>query len=348
MTDIVSNPNAVNGHNSFKASRTNGFGRGLGRGRGRGDRGGHASTRRSRADFSHIGPNNDQTMTTVVVEQIPEANFSEPSVRDFFSGFGNIKEITMQAYKHLALVKFEDYAGARRAYDSPKVIFNNRFVKVYWYKPEGADSSSPIPKIEGTKAGDHFYDKAKYEQDALAAQKKLEEKKVLLRETEAKRQALEKQREELAQRQAEEKRKLQERLAAKGVKEDEDTDMKPRTDGSENDNVSAQTKALRAQVAALEAEAKSLGLDHALSEDPRASRGRGRGRGRGSYRGWEAFSGRGFRGRGSFRGGRGGGAYNLDNRTKKVGVSGIEFTNSVDEALRQYLLVSPPIQSQTL
>ena len=37
--------------------------------------------------------------------------------------------------------------------------------------------------------------------------------------------------------------------------------------------------------------------------------------------------------------GRGGGKYNLDNRTKKVAITG-DLSGDKDEALRQYLLVS--------
>lgn len=59
--------------------------------------------------------------------------------------------------------------------------------------------------------------------------------------------------------------------------------------------------------------------------------------------GWEGFAGRepghdSSRGRGAFRG-RGGGKYNLDNRTKKVAVTG-DLSGEKDEALRQWLLVS--------
>lgn len=333
-------------------------------------KGGFAQNRRNRAEFSHSGPNHDPSITTIVVEQIPEERFDETSVREFFASFGKIEDVTMQAYKRLALVKYEDYTSARKAYDSPRVIFDNRFVKVYWYKPESTSTSaangvatkqSPSSKI----ADEPAFDKEKFERDALAAQKKQDEKKALLRETEAKRQALEKQREELAQRQAEEKRKLMEKLAAKGrvesidggVDGSVDVDNKHSTtngtNGTDDGKVSEQTKALRAQVAALEAEAKSLGLDTALTEDPWAPRGRGRGRARSSYRGWERFATRGStfdpsrgtgRGRGTLRGARAGGAYNLDNRTKKVGVAGVEFDEKKDEALRQYLLVSLLLQ----
>lgn len=362
MMDIMKVSSDTNGHGTLPGSRGGGPKRGSGRGRG--DRGGNTNPRRNRAEFSHSGPNHDHSITTIVVEQIPEEHFDEQAVRGFFSTFGGINEVNMQPYKRLALVKFEDYGGARRAYDSPKVIFDNRFVKVYWYKPEDAntpavpangDASKPSVSVSGGE--EHPYDKEKFERDAMAAQKRLDEKKSLLRETDAKRQALEKQREDLARRQADEKRKLMEKLAAKGRLKDMDSDpsspppeqKKPPADGSDDGAV---TKALRAQVVALEAEARSLGLDSVLTEDPWAYRGRGRGRGRGSYRGWEAFGGRGtsfdsqrggVRGRGGFRGGRGGGAYNLDNRTRKVGVTGIVFDVDKDEALRQYLLVSATI-----
>ena len=344
----------TNGHSTFETSR----GDGRGRARGRGDRGGYVPPRRNRAEFSYSGPNHDRTITTIVVEQIPEERFDEQSVRDFFSEFGNIQNITMQAYKRLALVQYDDYLAARRAYDSPKVIFENRFVKVYWYKPDNAQSTPkngtfPVSPLTVAKEEEQSFDKEKFEQDVMAAQKRAEEKKTALKEAEAKKQALEKKEEELAQRQADEKKKLLEKLAARGqagsmppsaLNDSTNSSKINGVNGTDDSKVSAQTKALRAQVAALEAEAKSLGLDTALSDDVYSPRGRGRGRGRGSYRGWEGFAGayppRGSpRGRGGFRG-RGGGAYNLDNRTKKVGVSGVEFTGEKDEGLRQYLLVS--------
>ena len=59
--------------------------------------------------------------------------------------------------------------------------------------------------------------------------------------------------------------------------------------------------------------------------------------------GWEGFQ-TGFESsRGNTRGrigfvGRGGGKYNLDNRTKKVAIMG-DLIGEKDEALRQYLLV---------
>ena len=347
----VGSTSPTNGHGIARGQRGNELDRG--RGRGRGDRGGLMVRRQNnRAEFSQAGPNHDRSITTIVVEQIPEETFDEEPVRGFFSQFGDIEEVTMQPYKRLALVKYTDYMAAKRAYDSPKVIFDNRFVKVYWYKPGGLPTQPTIGRASANsptfrKEEEQAFDKEQFERNAMAAQKKLEEKKVQMKGMEAKRQALEKQTEELAQKQAEEKRKLLEKLKAKGITQDDDTTMtNSETNGStevDDNNVSAHTKALRQKVAELEAEAKSLGLDSALSDY--TPRGRGRGRGRGSYRGWAGFAGRASgndsfrgRGRGAF-GARGGGKYNLDNRTKTVAISGVDLTPERDEALRQHLLV---------
>lgn len=314
--------------------------------------------RRNRAEFSQAGPNHDRSITTVVVEQIPEENFDEKAVREFFADFGTIQEVTMQAYKRLALVKYEDYYSAKRAYESPKVIFDNRFVKVYWYNPDTMTTSTNGKAGSPTtpsKPEEPAFDKEKFERDSQAAQKKLEERKALQRETEAKRLEIEKAKEELERKKAEEQRKLEEKLKAKGMSL-EDIGLKPVSEapkqtGTGDGKTSAQTEALRAQVAALEKEALEMGIDPS-NLDPLPSRGRGRGRGgRGSYRGWEGFRGdssRGaYRGRGSFRGARGGGAYNLDNRTRKIKVEGVVFDDEKDEGLRHHLIVSFPVSFPT-
>jgi hypothetical protein len=270
-----------------------------------------------------------------VVENIPEDKFDEQHVRAFFSEFGNILEVNMQPYKRLALVKYDDWASAKRAYDSPKVIFDNRFVKVYWYKPETiptpprngtAQSATSQPAAAQTEESKIDIEEFKKKQEEVqkAHELKLKGKK----ELEDKQRELEKRAEELLRNQEDAKRKLQEKLLAKGVTS---TESKPKS----------QTDALKAQLAALQAEADSLGIGNPFDESGRG-RGRGRGfRGRGGY----VSRGRGSWGRGApfTRSARGGGAYNLDNRTKKVAVSGVEFDADKDESLRQYLLVSPHI-----
>ncbi|KAI5310010.1 hypothetical protein KEM55_001934, partial [Ascosphaera atra] len=190
--------------------------RGGGRGRGRGGRGRGRfdGPPRGRAEFSKIGPNEDRSITTIVVEQIPEEKVNEESVRAFFSEFGNIEEVTLKPQRRLALVKYDTYASARQAWESPKVIFDNRFVKVYWYRPpqekEGTPKEEEKPQI----------DPAEVERQQAELQRIHEEKRKKREEMEKARAELEKQKAELAKRQAEERARLMERLKAKESKSD--------------------------------------------------------------------------------------------------------------------------------
>lgn len=308
------------------------------RGRGRG-RGGFSGRGRGRSDFSSAGPNEDQSVTTIVVEQIPDDKFNEDSVREFFSEFGKITEVSLQPYKKVALVKYETFPEAKAAWSSPKVIFDNRFVKVYWYKPnrdETHDSAQPEAPA---------FNKEEFEKQQQEAQRAHEEKMKKRQETEAAKQALERQRDELIKKQQEERARLMQRLGGT-------TDTNGATGGGDamateppaDENISAETKQLRAQLAALEAEAKSLGLDPAADPSARGGyRGRGGFRGRGTYRGRGAYDPNfrgGYRGRGGFAARGRGGVLRLDNRPRRVAVSGVELNSDKDEALRQHLMVS--------
>jgi hypothetical protein len=279
-----------------------------------------------------------------VVENIPEDKYDEQVIRDYFSDFGNIAEITMQGYRRLALIKFEDHEAAHRAWSSPKAIFDNRFVKVYWYKPNKGETNG-TQRPASQPAGPAF-DKEAFEKRQEEAQRAYEERMKKRKETEEARQALEKQREELMKKQQEERAKILQKLGEASTEGDANGhDAQAASPGEEN--VSEQTKLLRAQLAALEAEAKSLGIDPNAAESGPSFPARGRGRGAAGFRGRGGFAPRGrgydpsfrggFRGRGVLRGR--GGVLRLDNRPKRVAVSGVEFDSAKDEALRQYLIV---------
>jgi hypothetical protein len=295
----------------------------------------------------------------------------EEQVRDFFSQFGTILEITLQQFKHLAIVKFDNYLSARSAWKSPKPVFDNRFVKVYWFKPGSTDIPGGGPstvKREGSPTptkSDPDFDHEEFSRQQVLAQEAHEEKLKKRLETENARQALEKQKEELRKRQDEEKAKLMAKLAEKGddvkpAKSGIVTDAKPHTNGINGTDTkdTARTQALRNQLAALEEEARTLGIDPDAVEESSMSfpRGRGRGRGRGSYHGRGSYLPSGGylesaydpSHRGAYHGGYGGGrgrgtigssVMRLDNRPKSVAVSGAEFDDAKGEALREYLLV---------
>ena len=348
---------SISSNGPSPSDRGRGGFRGRSRGRGHNDRGGY-SNRNNRAAFSHAGPNSDRSITSVVVEQIPEEQFSEQSVREFFSDFGKIVEVNMQAYKRLAIVKYEGYSSAKRAYDSPKVIFDNRFVKVYWYKPESVPKPSNESERRGSQNGpaskqdEEMIDPAELEKKQIEAQKAFDEKAKRLKEAETQREELEKK----LKLQAEERKRLLQKLSAKTAEKgasSSPTAERPsdpsNKDAGSNDTMndgeskkSAQTDALRQKLAELEAEAESMGINPQESYSgyggahPPARGGAARGR-RAFYRGAP-------RGRGSYVNTmRGGAVKRLDNRTKKVAVSGVEFGTERDEALRQHLFVSDVI-----
>jgi RNA-binding protein 26 len=331
--------------------------RGGDRGRGRGalHSGGQFSSpgrRGGRSEFSSDRPNHDKNNTTIVVENIPEEKFDKAEVETFFSEFGNVLDVDMRPYKRLAIVKYDDWNSAKAAYNSPKVIFDNRFVKVYWYVSQeslpqppasaanGATKNGSVSSTTGPAAAtEPEIDIEEFKQKQEEVQKAHEEKMKKTQEMEAQKRELEKRQEELLKRQAEEKRKLMEKLAAKkGTLLDKQEDK-----ASTPAEPKSQTDILKAQLAALEAEAQSLGLPTDYSDDSSWA-SRGRGRGRGGYRGRAAYVPRGYRGGYRGRGGApfvpGGRSFNLDNRPKKIGVTGIDFTNpQKDESLREYLLV---------
>ncbi|TLD21310.1 hypothetical protein PspLS_09007 [Pyricularia sp. CBS 133598] len=330
-----------------------------------------------RSQLSAEGPVLDKSRCTIVVENIPEENFTEEEVRGFFSQFGSIVSVSMQPYKRLAVVEYETWASANAAYRSPKVIFDNRFVRVFWRKedddeqlgkPAGTNGHSNGGNTEAAHvtnggnpdtseehhAAEPEVDMEEFVRRQGEAQKVFEEKK-------RKREELDRQRQDLEQRQKdlhEERKKLRAKLAARGAGESHNSDLSPEvtfsTDaGSSSKPESEETRALRATLAALEEEARSMGLNPEESAEtsswPPAYRGRGgyRGRGRGGYPFAPHYST--YPPRGGFRGGyrgRGRGShhaayamYSLDHRPKRVAVSGVDFsTADEDEALRQYLL----------
>lgn len=282
----------------------------------------------------------------------------------------------MMGYKRLAVVKFDNWASANAAYKSPKVIFDNRFVKVYWYKDEKhGDSANGGSGANGFRNG-HSANGVKREEPADVkmeeidmeeftrkqdeAQKLHEEKTAKIREIEKQREELEKRQKELQAKQAAEKQRLMERLAGsrKNSMETGGGEAAAAAAGDKGAEAS-KTEALKATLAKLRGEAAAMGIDPnaqqqdegaALSAPYTPSYGRG---GRGAYyRGRGAYASRGSW-RGGARGGHGGrgnfhaayAAFSLDNRPKTVAISGVDFSAPErDEALRRHLFVSVPPQ----
>ena len=285
----------------------------------------------------------------MVVEQIPEEYFSENAVQDFFSQFGDIVDVNMQAYKRLAIVQFADYYSARGAYDSPKVIFDNRFVKVYWYKPDtipkppaknakGVPNSAHQRPQSSTSHGqdEDMLDPGEIERRQAEAQKAFEDRQKKAPEIEARLGEIEMQMADIDKKleeNAEQKRLLKEALAMHGISHAEMN--------GDHDDSSSHEATLIDQLASLQKEAENLRTLAPRGQGQDVYRGRGsfrpRGRGSSTFRG-------GYRGRGGFvgtpfAGGRGG-VKRWDNRPKRIAVARVAAGSKKDEALREHLLVS--------
>ncbi|KAG9325800.1 hypothetical protein KVV02_005724 [Mortierella alpina] len=132
----------------FESGRfQDGSGRGGMRGRGslRGMRGG-----RGRGGSAHpyatpgrfgAGGGAGGSKTSLVVEHIPDEFNTIDKVNDFFKQFGALTNIQVDQPAHKALIQYSTREEASAAYNSPEVIFGNRFVKVYW-QPDDVDAAT--------------------------------------------------------------------------------------------------------------------------------------------------------------------------------------------------------------
>ena len=307
---------------------TNGMmmgGRGGGMSRGsarRGSRGRGGSTRGglpSSAPHAPVARSQD----TIVIENIPSENLELVHVNDYFKRFGTITNIEVDKPNKKALVTYATPAEADQAHKSPDVIFGNRFVKVYFQRLERPPPSKPNYMND---KGSNVYLAPELRSATSATMTPADEEKHRLLELRKKRQTL------VHMQLAEQKALLQklenkdltpqgrksimtmlEKLSAeiKGA-----TEMLKKDIQSSNDMGSASTtEELQAKLAQLKAEAASLGLDTKGHPTSMAYRGAYRGRGSSSM---PSFRGR---GRGSTM--MMNRSMTLDNRTTKVGISGL-------------------------
>ncbi|KAK9323882.1 hypothetical protein V1517DRAFT_319165 [Lipomyces orientalis] len=295
------------------------------------------------------GPSTDPNNLALVVEKIPDENFSLDQVKSVFEAFGPVQDVSLDGEHHSAVVSFFTHDDAVKAWKSPVPVFQNRFVKVFWRRTDAEAatrtlgnhaiskkrSASPAPEI----------DVAEITQRQAEKQREYEQRLAKRREHEERMAEIKQKSEELRKKQEQER----EALLAK-IRQKEESERASRAlsvasseSGMEVDSVSvpgsSTTEALKSKLEQLKAEAAKLGV----SVPEPGSTGSGYyspgGRGRGSFRS------RGVRGpyRGTYSPrGRGGlpvmntARSNLDLRTKKVSVHGLR--DSAMEGFAGYLL----------
>ena len=69
-----------------------------------------------------------------MVDNIPPEYRTEEAIRNQFSKFGPLEHVEL--VDNFALIKYSTVEEAKRCLSSPDVIFNNRFVKVYYQPPQ--------------------------------------------------------------------------------------------------------------------------------------------------------------------------------------------------------------------
>ncbi|OAL47644.1 hypothetical protein IQ07DRAFT_544651 [Pyrenochaeta sp. DS3sAY3a] len=269
-----------------------------------------------RSSLSIIGTSHDHTNTMLVVERIPKSHRTEDAVRAYFSQFGTVLEVTIHSPRKLAVVKFEDNETAARAYKSPKAVFDNRFVQLYWHK---SDMDNGEPDAEKEKI-----DLEEFAKRQAEVQKAFEDRRKRSEEAQARAEDIERRLNKVNEDIREAKVQIAELCG-------EDMTEPPEF---------SQT------LANLQAEAENLFAQH---DSRQASNGHGQDTFRGGYRGRGYYSSAG-RGRGGYFGwgapanafhGERSGVKRLDNRPKRLAVAGIVPDSPRDESLRQYLINVP-------
>jgi hypothetical protein len=83
--------------------------------------------------------NGDRTFRTpsapkVTIVNIPDEACSVKGVQDYFSQFGPIENIFVFWQYRRAIVEFQLMTSAQAAFESPEAPWNNRFVKIFWFR----------------------------------------------------------------------------------------------------------------------------------------------------------------------------------------------------------------------
>jgi len=281
-----------------------------------------------RSEFSAFGSPQDPSVTTVVVERIPQEYINEKAIREAFSPFGDIENLQLLPKRRVALVRYAEHDFARKAIQSRQAFFNDRYVRTFWHKSSEFEMADALPQNGDMEEEEEVIDPVELQRRIDEAQKAHEEKLKRIEEAKAQREELDKK----ISAHAAERKKLRQALREKERLRNGGDDVGSSGDSELDDD----DFELRNKLAALEAEAELLGLD---PNDPHmgAPYAGYRGRGRGGYRG----RGRGARGafRGQYaRGGARSGVLRLDNRTKSITINIAPGTEE-DEKMRQLVLV---------
>ncbi|EPX71554.1 RNA-binding protein [Schizosaccharomyces octosporus yFS286] len=269
---------------------------------------------------------NDPTNTVLHVRNIPEEYMDEEKVNSFFSKFGVLEKVELDPQHHAAILTFTSHEAAQNAWSTPEPIFNNRFIKIFWYNSNRASQgwpafrqdpsqvSSESPDVENQEDDDPtlLLQNEDFHKDIAEKQKLHEERMKRLEENKKALEELNIRKQELALQQLEQQKLLMSKM---------------REVDPESNNKS---QLLETQLAVLKAEAESLGIPVAGGKEIQAgaSTNHHPSSSLASHRGSSTFRGR---GRGAFSLA----SMSIDNRPTKIKLKNV--TPEKNEALLQFV-----------
>jgi flagellar biosynthesis GTPase FlhF len=153
------------------------------------------------------------TSPQTLLDHINIDKMNESSIRGWFAQFGPISQILVDTSWNKAILVYEDYESAAKAWNDPRPVFAHRFVKIWWKKTDAMESA---PELSGTIVDEVELEIAR--EAAKKAQKEHEEKQRRKKELEKKKEELERQRIELVERQKLEREKLMEKIKRAEIK----------------------------------------------------------------------------------------------------------------------------------
>ncbi|KAA1133073.1 RNA-binding protein 26 [Puccinia graminis f. sp. tritici] len=132
------------------------------------DQSNHYNSRHPDRSTRFNGPtsNTRKPFTTLFIENIPQSSLSDRAVREYFSMFGPLTNVTLDVHNSQAQVTFKSTDDAKRAYSSPEPVFNNRFVRIHIKRVVGTGprrSHGPLrtdasPAAEGFSNNESSYE----------------------------------------------------------------------------------------------------------------------------------------------------------------------------------------------
>ena len=87
-------------------------------------------------------PPPDRSSTTLVITEVPVQHLSVPAIREYFSKFGEVTNVGIEAPTKRALVSFTSNAEAYAAWRSDEAIFGSRHVRVMWHRPHSGQGGA--------------------------------------------------------------------------------------------------------------------------------------------------------------------------------------------------------------